>query len=150
MSKPLTGRKVLAIAIGCFGLVVAANLTMLFSATGTFPGLVVKNSYVASQHFNAEAEAQQALGWKGSIVHDGEWLEIRLTDRDGLTVAPPSLTVVVGRPTTDAQDRTLELMAVDGVYRAAVALAPGRWRVEARATGATAFKLQTTLHTKGT
>ena len=28
-----------------FGMIIAANLAMLFAATGTFPGVVVKNSY---------------------------------------------------------------------------------------------------------
>ena len=36
---------------------------MAFAATGTFPGLVVENSYVASQHYDellAKARAQDA------------------------------------------------------------------------------------------
>ncbi|WP_199556086.1 FixH family protein [Sandaracinobacteroides hominis] len=67
MSKPLTGRRVLAIFAAGFGIILAVNLTMAVLATRTFPGMVVENSYVASQNFNAGLEAgraQQARGWK--------------------------------------------------------------------------------------
>ena len=59
---PLTGRKVLAIAVAAFGVVIAANLVLAWQAVGTFPGTETANSYVASQNFNrtlAEAKAQE-------------------------------------------------------------------------------------------
>ena len=56
--RPLTGRKVLLIAVAAFAVILAANLAMLLAATGTFPGLVVKNSYVASQDWTARTDAQ--------------------------------------------------------------------------------------------
>ena len=48
VGKELTGRKVLAITVGFFAVIIAVNLFMAFKAVGTFPGLEVKNSYVAS------------------------------------------------------------------------------------------------------
>ena len=49
---PFTGRHMLAVVFAFFAAIIAVNLVMAFLATGTFPGLVVKNSYVASQGYN--------------------------------------------------------------------------------------------------
>lgn len=56
-----------AILLAFFGLVVAVNVTMAVFATSTFGGVVVENSYVASQKYNGWLEAakrQEKLGWK--------------------------------------------------------------------------------------
>ena len=58
MAKELTGKKVLMILIGAFGTIIAVNVFMAYKAIGTFPGLEVKNSYVASQSFDAERGAR--------------------------------------------------------------------------------------------
>ena len=52
--RRFTGGHMLALVCGFFGVVIAVNLTMALFATGSWTGLVVKNSYVASQHFNEE------------------------------------------------------------------------------------------------
>ncbi|WP_241233668.1 FixH family protein [Altericroceibacterium xinjiangense] len=55
-----------AVLVTFFGIVIAVNFTMARFATATFGGIVVENSYVASQEFNRwldEAEAERALGW---------------------------------------------------------------------------------------
>jgi len=55
-----------AIMIGGFGVVIAVNLLMAHYATSTFGGVVVENSYVASQEFNGwldSAARSKALGW---------------------------------------------------------------------------------------
>lgn len=130
MIRELKGYHVLAIAVGCFAIVIGANLTMLFAATGTFPGLVVENSYVASQDWNRRTAAQQALGWVAEVGYaDGE-LSVILTGADGSAVTDADLTVKVGRPTTTADDRVLEISARNGAYLAQADLAPGRWQIE--------------------
>lgn len=66
MAKRFTGRHATAIIASFFGVVILVNLTMATYATSTFGGIVVENSYVASQEFNGwldEAEKQRALGW---------------------------------------------------------------------------------------
>lgn len=66
MNKPFTGRHMAVVMLGGFGIVIAVNLFMVTMAVGGFSGVVVKNSYVASQNFNGwldRAEAQDALGW---------------------------------------------------------------------------------------
>jgi nitrogen fixation protein FixH len=63
MFNPLTGPKVFAMfAIG-FGIIITVNLTLAFQAVATFPGLETRNSYVASQSFDRDKRAQDALGW---------------------------------------------------------------------------------------
>jgi nitrogen fixation protein FixH len=66
MGGPFTGRHMTAILVGFFGVVIAVNLLMARFATSTFGGIVVENSYVASQEFNGwldDARQQRALGW---------------------------------------------------------------------------------------
>lgn len=87
-SKPthqrLTGRRVAMIFVAGFGLVAAVNFYMASLAVGGFQGVVVKNSYVASQKFNTwlkAAEAAKALGWKASAVRD-EAGHVTITTQD--------------------------------------------------------------------
>ncbi|HUD29953.1 MAG TPA: FixH family protein [Novosphingobium sp.] len=64
--KPFNGRHMAAILVAGFGVVIAVNFTMAGLASSTFGGVVVENSYVASQHFNRwldEADKEKALGW---------------------------------------------------------------------------------------
>lgn len=66
MEKRITGWHAAAALIAFFGVVIAVNLTMALFATRTFGGVVVQNSYVASQKYNGwleAAERQRALGW---------------------------------------------------------------------------------------
>ena len=66
MKKRITGWHAAAGLVAFFGLVIAVNLTMAVYATTTFGGVVVDNSYVASQKYNGwlkAAERQRALGW---------------------------------------------------------------------------------------
>jgi nitrogen fixation protein FixH len=127
--KPLTGRKVLLIAVTAFGVVLAANLTMLLAATGTFPGLVVKNSYVASQGWDRKADAQRALGWKAVAEYADGNLRVMMTGRTGAPLAGLSVVAVVGRPASTRDDQRLELTEGADGYAAPLELASGRWRV---------------------
>ena len=49
-----------------FGTIIAVNMVLAVNASTTWTGLVVKNSYVASQHYNetlAAAARQAKRGW---------------------------------------------------------------------------------------
>ncbi|MDT8343965.1 MAG: FixH family protein [Thermohalobaculum sp.] len=129
-SKELTGRKVLIISVAAFAVILAANLTMMFAATGTFPGVVVRNSYVASQDWNRRTEAQRALGWQAEAAIFSDGLAIRFSDAQGAPVRGLAVTAVVGRPASQAGDRTLELVEEGGLYRVDADFGPGLWRVE--------------------
>lgn len=83
MNGRFTGRHMAAIMVGGFGIVIAVNLVMAREAISTFGGVVVENSYVASQHFNGwldEAQKEKALGWKVSLARqpDGRVLATTL------------------------------------------------------------------------
>ena len=70
MNREFTGRHMAAILIAFFGVVIVVNLVMARFAVGTFGGIVVENSYVASQEFNrwlAQAEESKALGWEAQV-----------------------------------------------------------------------------------
>ena len=132
-AKPLTGRKVLAITVGAFGIIFAANMALVYSAIGSFPGLEVKNSYVASQSFNEEARAQEALGWTPSVSYaDGQIQFALMTDTGG--AFPPELTVEVGRLTHGREDQVLALTPVGDGYIADIDLTEGYWRIKVMAT----------------
>ncbi|NNE53354.1 MAG: FixH family protein, partial [Sulfitobacter sp.] len=70
-----------------FGTIIAVNLTLAFNAVRTFPGLEVKNSYVASQSFDRQREAQLALGWEVSARVEGGELSLTILE-EGRAIAP--------------------------------------------------------------
>ena len=149
MTRELTGRHVLLIVILAFGTIIAVNLTMLFAAAVTFPGLVVGNSYVASQGWDARAEAQRALGWSAEIHRVNEGLRIELTDRDDQPVTPDALNVSIGRPTMAGLDRTFEATADGNAYFVPVELSAGRWLVEITVEDPAIFSATTELIVRG-
>lgn len=66
MTQSFTGRHMAAILVAFFGVIILVNFTMARFASASFGGIVVENSYVASQEFNGwldRAEADRALGW---------------------------------------------------------------------------------------
>ncbi|MBV0910864.1 FixH family protein [Anianabacter salinae] len=135
-TKPLTGRTVLFIAVSFFGVIIAVNLTMAFKAVGTFPGLEVKNSYVASQSFDAERAAQEALGWTSDLRYSDGLLRVALTGKDGKPVEAASIMANLGRA-TEARDDRVPGFAFDGAaYVASEALDRGNWVLHVTATAA--------------
>ncbi|MGR3527139.1 MAG: FixH family protein [Paracoccaceae bacterium] len=150
MTKQLTGRHVLMIFCGAFGIIIGVNLLLAWSAVSTFPGLEVKNSYVASQQFDDRKAAQEALGWTvRADAAEGEVI-LRFTDAQGLPVRVGALDAVVGRATHVADDIRPEFI-FDGVaYVAPVHLADGNWniRLTALAENGTQFSQRVILHVK--
>lgn len=146
--KPLTGRKVLIIFATAFGVIIAVNVVLAYNAVRTFPGLEVKNGYVASQSFDADRAAQQALGWRASAeVLDRGVLRIALQDRAGAPAPVDRLSATIGRPTEREDDKQLVLQAGPSGYDAAIDLAPGKWHLwlDATARDGTAFRQRLTL-----
>ncbi len=150
MAKPLTGRKVLLIVVAFFGVIIGVNLFMASMAVGTFPGLDVKNSYIASQTFDDEREAQTALGWDVSVTYvDGE-LQVAVLNAAGAPADVAKLAALVGRPTHVRDDQTPEFQQRDGMFKARVTLASGLWnlRLEATSLDGTPFKQRLTFEVK--
>ncbi|SIS64628.1 nitrogen fixation protein FixH [Phaeovulum vinaykumarii] len=136
MDKPLTGARVLAIAVGAFAVIIGVNLVMAFQAVSTFPGLEVKNSYVASQTFEGDRAAQEALGWTVTPEYDPERkiLSFAIRDRAGNPARVQSLEVLVGRRTHVRDDRRPEMAYVGGFFQTGIDLAPGKWLIHLTAT----------------
>lgn len=113
---------------GGFGIVIAVNLFMATLAVGGFSGVVVKNSYVASQNFNGwleRAEAQDALGWDivASRAQDGTVLvEMRNVPEDA------ALAAVARRPLGEPDRREVALAGSPAVgFKSTEPLPEGRW-----------------------
>lgn len=129
-----TGRHMLIIMLAFFGVVIGVNVTMAVLAGKSWSGLVVKNSYVASQHFNeklATAREQAALGWQPEIALAGGKLSYRITDQTGTPVRLDGVTATFERPVSTASDTKFVLKpAGDGSFEADAILADGLWIVE--------------------
>ncbi|HBD91142.1 MAG: nitrogen fixation protein FixH [Rhodobacteraceae bacterium GWE1_64_9] len=148
----ITGRQVFAFTAGAFGIIIAVNVLMAYKAVSTFPGLEVKNSYVASQNFDTERRAQEALGWDMVPEYDPAGvLILKFTDAAGLPVSLGDLSVLVGRSTSAAEDTRPQFVHEGGLYTASITLAPGQWmlKVEARAKDGTLFQQRVDLNIRG-
>lgn len=131
MTRTFTGWHMAAITISFFAVIIAVNLTLAVFASTSWTGLVVANSYVASQSFNRDAEIareQQALGWQMNLVVDRSLAKITILDRAGLPMTGLNLRAVLQRPTDEAGDQVLELReAGAGIYSANAAIGSGVW-----------------------
>lgn len=139
---PITGPKFFAIFASFFVVIISVNLVLAYSAVKTFPGLEVKNSYVASQTFDKDRQAQEALGWTiDARVQHGE-LHLRITDAGGKPVEVKSVNGTFGRATSVRDDQAPVFVFDGTMYRAPVTTAPGNWnlRFEALAQDGTLFK----------
>jgi nitrogen fixation protein FixH len=148
---PFTGGHMLAVVLLFFGIVVAVNLAMVMAATGTFPGLVVANSYVASQHFNERIETSRARrteGWRSEVAAPDGVLAFTLANRGGFAERRLTVTAHIGRPSTIREDRLIALFDTPDGYRAEERLPPGLWDVdiEARRDGAVVFATRRRVH----
>lgn len=135
-----TGRDVLLVTCGAFGIIIAVNLTMAWKAISTFPGLEVANSYAAGVGFDARRAAQEALGWEVTPAWEGGILTLAFADAAG-TVRPAALKVEIGRPTDRAEDFSAALAWDGAAFSAPVDLGAGQWRIDIDAVAAdgTAF-----------
>ncbi len=121
----ITGRHVLVFTVGAFGIIIAVNVVMAWKAISTFPGLEAKNTFVASQQFDARRAAQEALGWSVATAHERGKVKLVITDAAGAPVEVAALDVLIGRPTEAKDDVRPEFAFVNGLYEATVDLPPG-------------------------
>lgn len=147
----LKGRHVAAGFISAFSVIIGVNLYLAFSAVHTFPGLEVKNSYVASQTFDAERAAQEALGWTIAAEVTDDILHLRIVDVVG-PVEPVSLTGTLGRATHVRDDRELVFDFNGSTHTAVVPdLEPGYWnlRMVSEASDGTIYRQRIQLRVPG-
>lgn len=128
MQREFTGRHMALVFVGGFSIVAAVNFYMASLATSGFHGIVVENSYVASQKFNDwldDAEDMRALGWEADLVRgaDGHAL-IRAANVPNTAVVSAELR----RPLGTREYASLTFAALgDGTYRSVEPVKQGRW-----------------------
>lgn len=142
MTQRFTGWHMFAVLVAFFGVVIAVNLTMMRIARGSFGGIVVENSYVASQDFNTwldAAKAQDRLGWTvASQVQPDRLVAI------SVTAAPEPLAVsaTARHPLGRLPDQALTFRRVaPGRYVSTRPLPEGRWTLRLQlVAGATVWR----------
>lgn len=132
--RQITGKHVFWGFTAAFGVIIAVNLVLAFSAVKTFPGLEVKNGYIASQTFNARKAAQEALGWTVSAHHADGLLTLAIRDAGGTPVQAGKLEATVGRATQVSDDVAPDFQFNGNAYVARVPLGGGKWDVRMTAT----------------
>ncbi|MCU0954117.1 MAG: FixH family protein [Hyphomicrobium sp.] len=128
----ITGRHVLFTMLGFFGVIIATDAYLVYKAVSTFGGIETNDAYRKGLAYNeriAEERAQQSLRWtKDARLEKGE-LRVTIRDQNNNGVENLRITAVIGRPATNAQDRTVQLTQVgSGEYTAAIGeVEPGTW-----------------------
>lgn len=128
--RTFTGRHMTAILVAFFAVVIAVNVLMARLATSTFGGVVVENSYVASQHFNRwleEASAEKALGWSADFARrpDGR-VAVKLVGPS----ASATLAALARHPLGRLPDQALAFVPDgNGAFVSTGPLPEGRWRL---------------------
>jgi len=127
--------------VAFFGIVVAANATMITVAVTTFTGIGAENqhSYQQGLAYNdtiAAVAAQKALGWDVDLTFDPSGgrrgvLDLSMMDAHGGWIDQAAVSVQLRRPTEAAADFSASLPYVrDGHYRATLDFPlPGIWDV---------------------
>ncbi|KIN64190.1 FixH protein [Sulfitobacter noctilucicola] len=135
MITEIKGWHVLAGFVLAFGIIITVNLTLAFNAVRTFPGLEVKNSYVASQSFDVNRTAQLALGWDVSAQLDGDKLSLVIKE-DGRPISPLIESATFGRATHVGQDQVPAFVFDGKALRARIEGGKGNWNLRLKARSA--------------
>jgi nitrogen fixation protein FixH len=138
-SREFTGRHMLLTILGFFGVVIGVNVTMATLASKSWTGLVVENTYVASQQFNEKAREgreQAALGWTGKLIIASGEVRYRLVDAAGTPVTLHGVKVLFRHPAYEAEDKAIALApasagpAADQQFAAIHTPKDGVWIIE--------------------
>ena len=140
MIRTFTGWHMAAITISFFAVIIAVNITLAVYAKSSWTGLVVENSYVASQNFNHDAQIarqQQAVGWQMKLSVKRDVANVEIYDRSHHPLTGLSLVMVLQRPTSDTGDSS-DIMQEksSGRYSLEKVIATGVWIVDVTAAGA--------------
>ena len=132
----LTGKKVLAILVGFFSVIIAVNLVMAYAAVSTFSGMQTQRPYEAGLKFNeaiSQARVQDDQHWKVDThlerAKDGQvTLSIALADRQGAAIVAQSVSVQLVSPVDSRNDAAFALVSDGpGRYRGVTQAGAGQW-----------------------
>ncbi len=129
-----TGWHMLAVMFGFFGVIIAVNFTMAYFALSSWSGLVVENTYVASQEFNgkaAEARAWAETGITAELTAGAHGISYRVTHPKTGPVAGERVVAQFRRPVGTAQDFTVTLTPQgNGLFVTDHVVGQGQWIVD--------------------
>ena len=127
-----TGRHMLIIMVAFFGLVIAVNIFLAVKSIETFSGLVVNNSYVASQTFDKDTDKLAAdaakdvhpdLSFANGLVH------LKLAAAAGQPIAAHNLHLTLGHAVSASTDQALAFTSLSaGEFEAKANLNGGYWQ----------------------
>ncbi|MGH1350885.1 MAG: FixH family protein [Methyloligellaceae bacterium] len=133
-NREFTGWHMLIIMLLFFGVIITVNITMAIFAASSWTGLVVKNSYVASQNFNEHlnnAEKQARLGWSSNLTTKNGKINLTLHDSLGKPLTGLQVTALIQRPAHEREDITLNLKQnSSGQYYHEKILTDGAWNIK--------------------
>ena len=129
--RGFTGWHMVAVMGLFFGTIISVNLVMAWNASRSWSGLVVENTYVASQQFNgkvAEGRAFQASGIKGRLMAGPGAIRYVLTRNGEPDRQIDKVIAVLKRPVEEHEDLRVELHPRgEGAFILAEELKPGQW-----------------------
>ena len=131
--RPLTGHHMAMIFGLFFGVIFAVNIFMTVSAVRSWTGLVVENSYVASQQFNAETallNKSSAMGILHQLHYKNGTLSLSLKTKYGHATDAKNIQIIIGT-SNNGENQTLDLLpSASGEIIANAKLANGIWSGE--------------------
>jgi nitrogen fixation protein FixH len=130
-SRPFTGRHMWILALSFFGVIIAVNVVMATFAMRSWTGLVVDNSYIASQEFEDKRKAhmaQQAAGWQAILTYLPGVARLVIIDGARGPIDRGDVSIKVNRPVGGHDDQVVSLEhKADGSYEATIDLPTGLW-----------------------
>ncbi|MFQ6180834.1 FixH family protein [Sinorhizobium meliloti] len=130
-ARGFTGWHMVAVMGLFFGTIISVNLVMAWNASRSWSGLVVENTYVASQQFNgkvAEGRAFQASGIKGRLTTAPGAIRYVLTRNGEPERQIHKVIAVLKRPVEEHEDLRVELEPRgEGAFVLTEKLKAGQW-----------------------
>lgn len=136
-----TGKHMALLVFSFFGVIISVNIGMAVLSATSWTGLVVDNSYVASQEFEEKRIAhnkQLAAGWQSSFTYEAGLAQLTVKDGAGNPVDLGPVSLLINRPVGGHDDAKLTPnRGADGSYSAPVILGDGVWEAKATANTST-------------
>jgi nitrogen fixation protein FixH len=139
MTSKLTGRGVLVLLAGFFGVIIATNAIFITAAVRTFRGEDEAKPYLQGVEYNhtlARRAEQARLGWRANIGDQrlpsgAVLLTIDVSQPDGKAPKGLSLTGELRHPADEHRDRSLRFAeTAPGHFETVLRnLTPGRWEM---------------------
>ena len=146
-----TGWHMMAVMVLFFGTIITVNLIMAWNASHSWSGLVVQNTYVASQQFNGKvalAKELAASGIEGNLTIEDSRIAYRIVDAKGAPLLADDVLAVFKSPVDERKDFTVVLVpAGQGLFAAERDVPAGQWIVDIGTTRDGAKVFHQTLRT---